>query len=75
MSLRELYYDPRQGLSSLVKFAAIAKKSGFTQKEVASFLAAQEVHQIHRERPKVSYFPNWGRGTGSYQIDLMFQDQ
>jgi transposase InsO family protein len=74
MSLSELYYDPRKGLSSLVKFAAIAKKNGFSQKEVASFLAAQEVHQIHRERPKVSYFPNWGRGAGSYQIDLMFQD-
>jgi len=65
MSLRELYYDPRKGLSSLVKFAAIAKKNGFSQKEVASFLAAQEVHQINRERPTVAYFSNWGRGVGS----------
>ena len=74
MSLRELYYDPRRGLGSLVKFAAIAKKHGFSTKEVSSFLAAQEVHQIHRERGKVNYFPNWGQGTGSYQIDLMFQE-
>ena len=73
-TLKELYYDPRQGLGSLVKFAATAKKHGFTTKEVVAFLESQEVHQVHRERTKFTYFPNWGRGAGSYQIDLMFQE-
>lgn len=73
MNLKELYYSPRTGLSSLSKFYGVAKKHGFTRKEVADFLAAQEVHQVNKERAKVAWFPNWGRGPGSYQMDLMFE--
>ena len=69
--LAELFYDPRTGLSR-VGFVTRARKLGFKPKEIADFLKEQETTQLNRDQTKPAYFPLWGRGPGSYQMDLMF---
>ena len=71
--LRALYYNPRTGLSSLGAFYVRAKKEGFTRRQVAEFLAKQEVFQQNKQQPKKMFFPIIG-APHSYQADLMFMD-
>ena len=71
MDLRSLYYNPRTGLSSLYKFFQRAKSQGYSNKEVAEFLARQEAYQINKQIQKLPvYFPIWGM-PHSYQADTI----
>ena len=74
MSLSELFYDPKTGLSR-TGFMARARKLGFKAKDIVDFLKSQEATQLNKDKTSSVYFPLWGRGPGSYQMDLMFIDQ
>jgi hypothetical protein len=74
MSLRDLFYDPKVGLSSALAFMKRARQAGHSPKEITDFLKRQQVAQIHKEVHKtdIHFFPLTGRSAGSYQMDLMF---
>jgi Integrase core domain len=73
MSLKDLFYDPKVGLSSALAFMKRARQAGYSSKEITDFIKRQKVAQIHKEvhRP-TEFFPLTGRGSGSYQMDFMF---
>ena len=73
MSLKDLFYDPKVGLSSALAFMKRARLAGYSPKDITEFIKRQKVTQIHKEvhKPTV-FFPLTGRGPGSYQMDLMF---
>lgn len=73
-TLHELFYDPRTGLSRN-GFIKRATALGFKSKGIDEFLKKQEATQINKEATTQTYFPLWGRGAGSYQMDLMFADK
>ena len=72
--MNELFYDPKFGLSSALAFMRRARSQGYSPKEITDFLRKQEVNQVHKEVHKtdIHFFPLWGQGAGSYQMDLMF---
>ena len=73
MSLKDLFYDPKVGLSSALAFMKRARQAGHSPKEITDFLKRQQVTQIHKEvRRPTDFFPLTGRGPGSYQMDFMF---
>jgi hypothetical protein len=71
--LKELYYDPKEGLGGTSKFYKKAKALGYTYNQVRAFLQEQEAHQVHRQT-KTHYFPI-RTPPGCYQADLMFLDE
>ena len=74
--MNELFYNPKLGLSSAMAFMRAARERGYAPNDILEFLRRQEVNQIHKQQNTnaINYFPNWGRGEGSYQMDLMFMD-
>ena len=75
-ALRELYYDPTRGLSSLDKLWKKVKKEGlgFTRKEVQEWLNRQRSTQLTKEfrRPKKFTSIRAPRPGTNLQMDLMF---
>ena len=71
--MESLFYDPKHGLGSMIKFAAKARQAGFKNDEIKTFLNRQETLQLNKERGRTQFFPEWGYGPGSYQMDIMFQ--
>ena len=65
----ESYYDPRHGLGSSYKF--YKSQNRYTYQQVKDMIAKQEAYQLNKQGRNV-YFPIWGHGDGSYQMDLMF---
>ena len=73
MNLKDLFYDPKLGLSSALAFMKRARQAGYSSKDITDFIKRQQVAQIHKEVHKPTlFFPLTGRGVGSYQMDLMF---
>ena len=74
--MNKLFYDPKLGLSSAVAFMRTARERGYAPKDILAFLKRQEATQIHRQvnSNATKFFPMWGRGAGSYQMDMMFMD-
>jgi transposase InsO family protein len=70
MDLKNLYYDPRTGLSNMNAFYIRAKKLGYDRKEVAKFLSRQEAYQINKQQPDTPYFPIWGM-PHTFQADTL----
>ena len=73
-SLSQLYYDPKSGFGSKANFVRRAVQAGHAAKDALEFLKRQETQQVLQERKPPPYFPLWGRGPGSYQMDLFFPD-
>ncbi len=73
-TLTELYYDPKSGFGSKANFVRRAVQAGHAAKDALEFLKRQETQQVLQERKPPPYFPLWGRGPGSYQMDLFFPD-
>jgi transposase InsO family protein len=59
---------------SKANFVKRAVAAGHTAKDTMDFLKRQETQQVLQERKPPPYFPIWGRGPGSYQMDLFFPD-
>jgi transposase InsO family protein len=75
MSLKEIYYNPKSGLSSAANLYLQAKKQNLkvTKKQVEEFIKSQAVSQIHKKtKPFKSYFPIKAAYKNQvWQIDLM----
>ena len=73
-TLTDLYYDPKSGFGSKANFVKRAVAQEHTAQDALAFLKRQETQQVLQERKPPPYFPIWGRGPGSYQMDLFFPD-
>jgi hypothetical protein len=71
-TLKELYYDPKQGFVSENKLYEKAKVYGITRKQVHDFLKKQEVSQLFYQRRIKQNFPLTAYGPFQrLQIDLL----
>ena len=73
--LREIFYDPKQGLSSPENLYRLAKKRDpdITFSQVKDFIRRQATNQVHKEKsPPKHYFPiKAGKPDHIWNIDLM----
>lgn len=71
--IKELYYDPKQGLRGVdVLYEKLKKK--YTKKQIKEVLQKQEAYQINTSTKRISYHPITGK-ENSYQADITFYDQ
>jgi transposase-like protein len=76
--LREIYYDPEKGYTSIEKIYKKLKENDITisRKKIKEFIAKQETHQIHKKETKLegSFIPT--SLNHQYQVDLIYlEDQ
>ena len=74
--LEELYYNPDTGFTGVHKLYQVAKRFGYTYKQVGDFVRSQHTAQVNKlyTKPKL-YYPIIGKPGGSYQMDIMFLNQ
>lgn len=74
--LKQIYYDPKTGLSSAMGLYNRVRGKKITLPEV-KWLKKQETNQIFQptDKAKIIYPPIIGRTNGEYQADLMFLTQ
>lgn len=79
LDLRELYYDPKYGFTSLPKFYEKVKEKlpGTTIANVKEFLDKQEAYQMTKEMKKPREFNSiLAKGVGeNYQMDILVYDR
>ena len=72
--LREIYYNPEQGLSSARQLYNLVKEYGYTLKDVQTWLNNQETQQIFK--PPIKNFSSIvGHTDADYQMDTMYLEQ
>jgi len=74
--LKQIYYDPKTGLSSAMALYNRVRGKKITLPEVKAWLSKQETNQIFQptDKTKIIYPPIIGQ-NGDYQADLMFLTQ
>ena len=70
--LKEIYYDPAQGLLGVDKLYQKVKHKGYKRKDVADFVRKQSIAQQYRQNPKKNQMPIWSNVDGHWQADLIF---
>ena len=70
--IRDLYYDPEQGLTNIDDMHRKLKKDGITKAEIKEFLNKQNVYQLHKRPTRIRhYFPiHASHENQLMQIDL-----
>ena len=70
--IRDLYYDPEQGLTNIDDMYRKLKKDGITKAEIKEFLNKQNVYQLHKKPVRIRhYFPvHASHENQLMQIDL-----
>ena len=70
--IRDLYYDPEQGLTNIDDMYRKLKKDGITKAEIKEFLNKQNVYQLHKRPTRIRhYFPiHASHENQLMQIDL-----
>lgn len=67
--LRQLYYDPRRGLTHAVKLHK--KTQGISLNAIKQFVKQQELGQLYKNPHKKKFYPITAP-PDSYQADLIF---
>ena len=71
--MKEFYYNPSIGATSIKKLYDKVKDKGITQKTVKEFINKQEAHQLFKTKnKKINYFPIYASNKNeNFEVDLI----